>query len=108
MDQKIKMAIAVPKKKKYTYEDYAKLPEGAPYQLIGGELIMTPAPTPYHQRISRKIEFLLILYFDTFLLTSKSEPRRNGQNWRKSANPKQHVVPRNVKKYLTKRFWCDI
>jgi len=36
------MAIAIPKKKKYTYEDYAKLPEGAPYQLIGGELIMTP------------------------------------------------------------------
>ena len=58
------MAIAVPKKKKYTYEDYAKLPEGAPYQLIGGELIITPAPTPYHQRISRKIEFLLIEYVE--------------------------------------------
>jgi len=58
------MAIAIPKKKKYTYEDYAKLPEGAPYQLIGGELIMTPAPTPYHQRISRKIEFLLIEYVE--------------------------------------------
>ena len=58
------MAIAIPKKKKYTYEDYAKLPEGAPYQLIGGELIITPAPTPYHQRISRKIEFLLIEYVE--------------------------------------------
>jgi len=58
------MAIAIPKKKKYTYEDYVKLPEGAPYQLIGGELIMTPAPTPYHQRISRKIEFLLIEYVE--------------------------------------------
>ena len=53
------MAIAIPKKKKYTYEDYAKLPEGAPYQLIGGELIMTPAPTPYHQIVSGRIEFLL-------------------------------------------------
>ena len=31
----------------------------------------------------------LILYFDTFLPTSKSEPRKNGQNRRKSANPKQ-------------------
>jgi len=58
------MAIAIPKKKKYTYEDYAKLPEGAPYQLIGGELIMTLAPTPYHQRISRKIDFLLIEYVE--------------------------------------------
>ena len=58
------MAIAIPKKKKYTYEDYARLPEGAPYQLINGELIMTPAPTPYHQRVSRKIEFLLIQYVE--------------------------------------------
>ena len=53
------MAIAIPKNKKYTYEDYAKLPEGAPYQLIGGELIMTPAPTPYHQYISGNIYSIL-------------------------------------------------
>jgi len=53
------MAIAIPKKKKYTYEDYAKLPEGAPYQLIGGELIMTPAPTPYHQYIRGNIYSVL-------------------------------------------------
>jgi Uma2 family endonuclease len=33
----------------YTYADYCRLPEGAPYQLIGGELVMTPSPTPYHQ-----------------------------------------------------------
>jgi len=58
------MAMAIPKKKKYTYEDYAKLPEGAPYQLIGGELIMTPAPTPYHQIVSRKIVSLLIQYVE--------------------------------------------
>jgi len=53
------MAIAIPKKKKCTYEDYAKLPEGASYQLIGGELIMTPAPTPYHQYISGNIYSIL-------------------------------------------------
>ncbi len=47
------------KKQLYTYEDYAKLPEGAPYQLIGGELVMTPSPIPYHQRISKRIEFLI-------------------------------------------------
>ena len=41
--------------KKYTYEDYAQLPEGAPYQLIGGELVMSPSPTPTHQRILRKL-----------------------------------------------------
>ena len=41
--------------KKCTYEDYAKLPEGAPYQLIGGELVLSPAPETKHQRISRKL-----------------------------------------------------
>ncbi len=34
-----------------TYDDYAKLPEGAAYQLIGGEIIMVPAPDLYHQDI---------------------------------------------------------
>jgi Uma2 family endonuclease len=37
--------------KPLTYKDYEALPEGAPYQLIDGELIMTPAPTPLHQNI---------------------------------------------------------
>lgn len=42
-----------------TYKEYAALPEGAPYQLIGGKLVMTPAPAPHHQRISKKLEFVL-------------------------------------------------
>jgi len=46
-------------KKTYTYEDYRKLPEGAPYQLIGGMLIMTPSPSTYHQIISMKLEVKL-------------------------------------------------
>jgi Uma2 family endonuclease len=37
--------------KRATIEDYQKLPEGAPYQLIGGELIMSPSPTRIHQDI---------------------------------------------------------
>jgi Uma2 family endonuclease len=60
------MAEAVLKIKKekgfYTYEDYAKLPEGAPYQLIGGKLVMTPAPIPYHQEVSAKLEFKIYEY----------------------------------------------
>ena len=43
-------------RKRYTYEDYCRLPEGSPYQLIGGELVMTPSPTPYHQMVSIKLE----------------------------------------------------
>ena len=47
--------IKIPQKEIYTYEDYALLPEGAPYQLIGGKLVMTPAPTTYHQTISTRL-----------------------------------------------------
>ncbi len=39
-------------KKKYTYEDYLKIPEEERYELIEGELLMTPAPVPSHQEIS--------------------------------------------------------
>lgn len=54
------MPIAITEKKKvYTYKDYASLPQGAPYQLIGGELIMIPSPVPYHQSISKRLEFLM-------------------------------------------------
>ncbi len=43
--------IEIPPKESYTYEDYARLPEGAPYQLIGGKLVMTPSPSTLHQFI---------------------------------------------------------
>ena len=51
-------------KKVYTYEDYAQLPEGAPYQLIDGELVMSPSPTPAHQRILRSLSFALHLFVE--------------------------------------------
>jgi Uma2 family endonuclease len=44
----------------YTTEDFERLPEGAPYQLIGGELIkMSPSPILAHQRIIRRLAFRL-------------------------------------------------
>lgn len=57
-------AVLEKTKKQYTYEDYEKLPEGAPYQLIGGELIMTPSPVPYHQIILRRIGFELVKFVE--------------------------------------------
>jgi hypothetical protein len=49
-------AVEVPSKEKvYTYDDYVKLPEGAPYQLIEGRLVVTPVPSTYHQDISMKL-----------------------------------------------------
>ena len=53
------MAPTVTEKKKYTYADYLKTPEDERYELIQGELVMTPSPVPKHQRISRKIEFVI-------------------------------------------------
>ncbi len=47
-----------------TYEEYIKLPEGAPYQLIGGELVMEPAPETYHQTISIKLTLQLANYVE--------------------------------------------
>lgn len=38
-----------------TYDDYRRMPEGERYELLEGDLQMTPAPNPRHQRISRRI-----------------------------------------------------
>ena len=47
--------VAIPKKERYTYADYAALPEGAPYELIDGELVMSAAPNIQHQRITGRL-----------------------------------------------------
>jgi len=46
---------------RFTYEDYKSLPESDTkrYELLGGELIIIPSPSVYHQRIARKLGFLL-------------------------------------------------
>ncbi len=45
--------------KKYTYEDYCKISDDKRYELIKGELLMTPSPVTKHQRISRRLESIL-------------------------------------------------
>jgi Uma2 family endonuclease len=43
-----------------TYDDYRHLPDDSKqYQIIRGELYMTPAPTTMHQRIALKLEVKL-------------------------------------------------
>jgi len=50
-------------KKIYTYQDYLNLPNDRNrYEIIKGELIMTPAPKIIHQDISRNIEIELALF----------------------------------------------
>ncbi len=50
---------------KMTYDQYCLLPEdGKQHELIDGELFVTPAPTPRHQRILRRLAFQLSAYID--------------------------------------------
>lgn len=47
-------ATAITKDKK-TFKDYQQLPEGAAYQLINGEIIMSPSPNRSHQKLIGRI-----------------------------------------------------
>lgn len=51
-------------KRKLDYSDYAAAPDdGRRYEILDGGLFVTPAPSPAHQRISRRLERLLESYF---------------------------------------------
>lgn len=56
------MAEAALNKKRYTYEDYLKTPDDERYELIEGDLFMTPSPKTDHQRISRELEFKMVRF----------------------------------------------
>ncbi len=51
--------VDLPEKDRYTYEDYQQLPEGAPYELIRGHLVVSPSPTVQHQRLVRRLTRVL-------------------------------------------------
>lgn len=43
----------------WTYEKYRELPDdGNRYEVLDGKLYVTPAPSSYHQKVSRRIQFL--------------------------------------------------
>ena len=48
-------AVKIPENLKLTYEDYILLPEGKRYEIIDGELFMTPSPRTVHQRLVVKL-----------------------------------------------------
>jgi len=48
-------AVKIPENLKLTYEDYLLLPEGTRYEIIEGELFMTPSPRTVHQRLIVKL-----------------------------------------------------
>lgn len=51
--------------KKYTYQDYLKLPEepGYRYEVLEGVLVKDPSPNVMHQRVSRRLQRILEDYF---------------------------------------------
>jgi Uma2 family endonuclease len=53
-------------KPKIGYEDYARLPtgDGKRYEVLDGELYVTPAPTPLHQRLSKRLQRRLEDHFE--------------------------------------------
>ena len=56
--------MATSLRRKLEYEDYERIPsDGNRYEVLDGELYMTPAPTPLHQRLSRRLQRTLEDYF---------------------------------------------
>lgn len=51
-------------KKRYTAAEYEMLEEGAPFQLINSDLIMSPSPNSFHQILASK----LFLTIQTYLV----------------------------------------
>lgn len=51
------MATATAEKKRYTYQDYLNAPQDQRYELIEGNLLMTPSPMPYHQWICKNLGY---------------------------------------------------
>lgn len=51
--------------RKLGYEDFARLPDdGKRYEVLDGELYVTPAPSPLHQRPSKRLQRRLEDYFE--------------------------------------------
>ena len=52
-------------KQKLDYDDYAGIPpDRNRYEIIEGELYVTPAPSPLHQRVSKRLQRQLEAYFE--------------------------------------------
>lgn len=51
----------------WTYSEYARLPDdGNKYEVIDGEVFVTPAPTPNHQRVATTLFFELRHYVERY------------------------------------------
>ena len=52
-------------KRKLDYSDLVATPDdGKRYELVQGELFVTPSPSPVHQRVSKRLALVLMGYFE--------------------------------------------
>ena len=57
--------VQLPVQGQWTYDDYARLPDdGKRYEVIRGELYMSAAPRPLHQRVITRLAFFLEGYLE--------------------------------------------
>lgn len=58
-------AVVPQLKARLDYDDYATIPaDGKRYELLDGEVYVTPAPSPFHQRASKRLQRELERYFE--------------------------------------------
>jgi Uma2 family endonuclease len=92
---------------RHTRADYERLPEGACAQLIEGELVMTPTPTPWHERLVVRLILRLGAFLgpdaDARLLGSKSEIAIGEPPDEEIVQPDVVVLPEGTK--ATGRTW---
>ncbi len=61
-------------KRKLTYDDLAAMPDdGLRREILDGELVVTPAPSVIHQRVSKRLQRQLEGYFETRGLAARGE-----------------------------------
>jgi Uma2 family endonuclease len=61
--------------RRWTYEEFAKLPDdGNRYEVIGGELYVTPAAAPLHQKIVARLTRLLDEFGEKYGRVNPSRP----------------------------------
>lgn len=57
--------MATPLTRKLDYEDYARLPDdGQRHEILDGQHCVTPAPSPLHQRVSKRLQRKLEDHFE--------------------------------------------
>ncbi len=49
---------------RFTYEDYCRMPAGLRYELVEGDLRMVPSPSVSHQRVSKRLQRLLVEWIE--------------------------------------------